>query len=44
MTLAQVLQTQGVATAMVGKWHLGASDVAETPTRRGFDRCVDVWI
>ena len=44
MTLAQVLQTQGVATAMVGKWHLGASDVAGTPTRRGFDRCVDVLI
>ena len=39
VTLAQVFQDQGAATAMVGKWHLGAADVAATPTKRGFDRC-----
>lgn len=36
ITLAEVLKTQGYATACVGKWHLG--DQPEfLPTRQGFD-------
>lgn len=36
LTLAEVLQTRGYATAIFGKWHLG--DAPEfLPTRHGFD-------
>jgi arylsulfatase A len=37
VTIAEVLKTQGYATACIGKWHLG--DQPEfLPTRQGFDR------
>ena len=36
-TLAQVLKTQGYATAAVGKWHLGHHSQF-LPTRHGFDQ------
>jgi arylsulfatase A len=36
VTMAEALQEQGYATAIIGKWHLGdALDVY--PTRHGFD-------
>ena len=35
--LAESLGAAGYQTAIVGKWHLGHSHVAQTPTRRGFD-------
>ena len=35
LSLAEVLQTDGYATAMSGKWHLGER---VTPCERGFDR------
>ncbi len=36
ITIAEVLKTQGYATACIGKWHMG--DQAEfLPTRQGFD-------
>ncbi len=36
ITLAEVLKSQGYATACVGKWHLG-DQVQFLPTRQGFD-------
>ena len=36
ITLAQLLSTQGYATGIWGKWHLGSAD-ARLPTNRGFD-------
>ena len=36
ITLAQLLSTQGYATAIYGKWHLGDRD-GRFPTDRGFD-------
>lgn len=36
LTLAELLQKEGYATAIFGKWHLGSHD-ATTPGRRGFD-------
>jgi arylsulfatase A-like enzyme len=36
VTLGELFKDQGYATAMVGKWHLGASEQS-WPTRQGFD-------
>ena len=36
ITIAQLLKTQGYATSIVGKWHLG-SKVADMPLRLGFE-------
>jgi arylsulfatase A-like enzyme len=36
ITLAELLQQHGYATAFIGKWHLGAADFA-LPCNRGFD-------
>lgn len=36
ITLAEVLKVNGYATAIIGKWHLGAQDFA-LPCNRGFD-------
>ena len=36
MTLGELFKSQGYATAMAGKWHLGASEQS-WPTRQGFD-------
>ena len=37
VTMPQVLQKSGYRTGMIGKWHLGRSEVAEYPCERGFD-------
>jgi arylsulfatase A-like enzyme len=36
VTLGKLFKSQGYATGIVGKWHLGASEVS-WPTRQGFD-------
>lgn len=36
ITIAETLESQGYATACIGKWHLGDQDVF-LPTRHGFD-------
>jgi arylsulfatase A-like enzyme len=36
-TMAQRLKTAGYTTGIVGKWHLGTSDVRFLPVSRGFD-------
>jgi len=36
-TIAEVLQTAGYRTALVGKWHLGHGAARFLPTRHGFD-------
>ncbi|XP_077494985.1 arylsulfatase B-like isoform X3 [Amblyomma americanum] len=42
-TMAQHLRKLGYRTYAVGKWHLGYSNVAYTPTRRGFDSFFGVY-
>jgi arylsulfatase A-like enzyme len=37
VTMPQVLKKSGYRTGMIGKWHLGRSQEAEYPHRRGFD-------
>jgi uncharacterized sulfatase len=37
ITLAQVLRSNGYATGMVGKWHLGHKKPEYLPRQRGFD-------
>jgi arylsulfatase A-like enzyme len=36
VTLAKLFKSEGYHTGMVGKWHLGASEIS-WPTRQGFD-------
>ena len=36
VTLGELFKSQGYATALAGKWHLGASEIS-WPTRQGFD-------
>jgi arylsulfatase A-like enzyme len=36
VTLGELFKSQGYATAAVGKWHLGSSEIS-WPTRQGFD-------
>jgi arylsulfatase len=36
VTLGKLFKSRGYATALVGKWHLGASEIS-WPTRQGFD-------
>jgi len=49
-TLAEYLKTKGYATAVTGKWHLGAVEESAFPTRHGFDQfhgfeggCIDFY-
>lgn len=37
VTIAQLLQTAGYQTGMVGKWHLGRNPQKDGPVQRGFD-------
>jgi arylsulfatase A-like enzyme len=37
VTMAEELKSAGYRTNLVGKWHLGMSSLARTPTYRGFD-------
>ncbi len=36
-TLAQLLQSQGYRTGIIGKWHLGANQLSYLPMHHGFD-------
>lgn len=36
-TMADYLKAKGYRTALIGKWHLGAKDTTDLPTRHGFD-------
>ncbi|TMW43720.1 hypothetical protein DOY81_011197, partial [Sarcophaga bullata] len=37
-TMAEIFRKNGYFTALIGKWHLGMSRKAYTPTLRGFDQ------
>ncbi|MCP4309732.1 MAG: arylsulfatase [Bacteroidetes bacterium] len=37
ITIGKILQAQGYATGMIGKWGLGAPHTGSIPTRQGFD-------
>ncbi len=42
-TLAQALREAGYETAISGKWHLGESQPAYLPTKRGFEHQYGLW-
>ena len=42
-TLPQALQEAGYETAITGKWHLGESQPAYLPTKRGFEHQYGLW-
>jgi arylsulfatase A-like enzyme len=37
ITVAQLLKTQGYATAVIGKWGMGMFDTTGSPLKKGFD-------
>ena len=39
-SMAERIKAAGYSTRMVGKWHLGHSELANVPTGRGFDEFV----
>ena len=39
-TVGEIFKQNGYATALIGKWHLGAIDPQYHPVRRGFDHFV----
>lgn len=43
-TMADMLKEYGYQTHIVGKWHLGMSGVEYTPTRRGFDTFLGMYL
>jgi arylsulfatase A-like enzyme len=42
-TIADELRSVGYKTAIVGKWHVGASTVASLPDQRGYDVSHTMW-
>jgi len=42
--VSEILKDNGYYTAVVGKWHLGHCDPRYTPTYRGFDRFLGIYL